>query len=64
MKYEVQVDQVVSEIVVVDADSENEAINKAGDELYQNEETSFDGMPDYRFSVRKLVDTKEIDNEV
>lgn len=63
MKYEVQIDQVVSEVVVVDADSENEAMNKAGDELYQSNDSSFDGMPEYKFSVRKMVDTKEINNE-
>ena len=63
MKYEVQIDQVVSEVVFVDADSENDAMNKAGDELYQSNDSSFDGMPEYKFSVRKMVDTKEINNE-
>ncbi len=63
MKYEVQIDQVVSEFITVEAEHENDAINKAGDQLYKSNETSFDGMPEYRFSIKQLIDTKELSDE-
>ena len=62
MKYEVTIDQVVSEVVTIEADSEQDAMNKAGDELYQSNNSSFDGMPEYRFAVKKVI-TKEIDHD-
>ncbi len=59
MKYEVEIYQVVSEVVVVEADNENDAMNKAGQEVHDGD-YHFDGMPEYKMNVRKLVDTKEV----
>lgn len=62
MKYEVTIDQVISEVITVEAKSEQEAINKAGDTMYQSNDSSFDGMPEYKFAVKRVL-TKEIDHE-
>ena len=59
MNYEVEISQVTSEGVVVFADSEQEAMNIAGQVIHDGD-YQFDGMPEYKFSVRKVVDTKEI----
>jgi len=60
MRYEVVVSQVVDEVVEVVADSENDAIDKAGQVIYEGD-CYFDGMPDYRFSVREIVDKSKLD---
>jgi len=63
MKYEVEIYQVISEVVTVDADNEQEAMNIAA-QLEHDGDYHFDGMPEYKMNVRLVVTNKEIDHDM
>jgi len=63
MKYEVEIYQVTSEVVTVEANSEQEAMNTAGQVVHDGD-YRFDGMPEYKMNVRQVVNTKEIDHDM
>lgn len=55
MKYEVEVHKVITERVVVEATNAEEAMNMAGNEIHDGD-YEFDGMPEYKFTVRQIVE--------
>jgi hypothetical protein len=59
MKYEVEIYQVTSEVVTVEADNEQEAMNIAGQVIHEGD-YYFDGMPEYKMNVRQVVNNKEV----
>jgi len=62
MKYEVEIYQVTSEVVTVEADNEQEAMNIAGQVVHDGD-YHFDGMPEYKMNVRQVLDNKELNDE-
>lgn len=60
MKYEVEVHQVVTERVTVEATSENDAMNIAGKIMHDEDGYDFDGMPEYKFTVKKILTDNEL----
>jgi hypothetical protein len=62
MKYEVEIYQVISEVVTVEADSEHEAMNLAGQVVHDGD-YHFDGMPEYKMNVRQVVNKEVLDDK-
>jgi hypothetical protein len=50
---------VTSEVVTVEADNEQEAMNIAGQVVHDGD-YHFDGMPEYKMNVRQVVNNKEV----
>jgi len=62
MKYEVEIYQVTSEVVTVEADNEHEAMNLAGQVVHDGD-YHFDGMPEYKMNVRQVVNKEVLDDK-
>jgi len=62
MKYEVEIYQVTSEVVTVEADNEQEAMNLAGQVVHDGD-YHFDGMPEYKMNVRQVVNKEVLDDK-
>jgi hypothetical protein len=62
MKYEVEIYQVTSEVVTVEADNEQEAMNIAGQVIHEGD-YYFDGMPEYKMNVRQVVNKEVLDDK-